>query len=228
MSAMASGITDVSVVCSPICSREDQRKHQSSASLAFIRGIHRWPVDSLYKWPPMRSCFHLMTLSWFSETAKLVLRWFSIFSSPNLFYEMISDFAESVKQLLMKFQMRQIDVLPGTYHSIINPVTCWIISNVHQYVFFIVYFSRHWIGVYVVKMHAHPIPKSHYNEVIMGAMTSQIASLTDDCLLNRLFRRRSKKTPKLPVTGLCEGNSPVAQRDSNAENVSIWWRHHAQ
>ena len=52
-----------------------------------------------------------------------------------------------------------------------------------------------------------------------------------DCLLNRLFRRRSKKTSKLRVIGLCEGNSPgtgefPAQRASNAENVSIWWRHH--
>ena len=53
-----------------------------------------------------------------------------------------------------------------------------------------------------------------------------------DCLLNRLFRCRSKKTSKLRVTGLCAGNSPVTgkfppQRASNAENVSIWWRHHA-
>ena len=53
-----------------------------------------------------------------------------------------------------------------------------------------------------------------------------------DCLLNRLFRRRSKKTSKLRVTGLCAGNSPVtgefpALRASNAGNVSIWWRHHA-
>ena len=52
-----------------------------------------------------------------------------------------------------------------------------------------------------------------------------------DCLLNRLFTRISKKTSKFRVTGLCEGNSPVtgefpAQRVSNAENVSIWWRHH--
>ena len=52
-----------------------------------------------------------------------------------------------------------------------------------------------------------------------------------DCLLNRLFRRRTKKTSKLRVTGLCVGNSPgtgefPAQMASNAENVSIWWRHH--
>ena len=52
-----------------------------------------------------------------------------------------------------------------------------------------------------------------------------------DCVLNRLFRLRSQKTSKLRVTGLCEGNLPVTgefptQRASNAENVSIWWRHH--
>ena len=48
-----------------------------------------------------------------------------------------------------------------------------------------------------------------------------------DCLLNRLFRRRSKKASKLRVTGLCAENPPVtgefhAQRASNTENVSIW------
>ena len=52
-----------------------------------------------------------------------------------------------------------------------------------------------------------------------------------DCLFNRWFRRRSKKTSKLRVTGLCAGNSPgtgefPAQMASTAENVSIWWRHH--
>ena len=52
-----------------------------------------------------------------------------------------------------------------------------------------------------------------------------------DCLLNRLFSDRSKKTSKFRVTDLCAGNSPGtgeihAQRASNAENVSIWWRHH--
>ena len=51
------------------------------------------------------------------------------------------------------------------------------------------------------------------------------------CLLNRLFRSRSKKTPKLRVTGLSAGNSPEtgefpAQMANNAENVFIWWRHH--
>ena len=42
MSALASQITDVSIVCSNVCSGADQWKHQSSASIAFVRGIHRW------------------------------------------------------------------------------------------------------------------------------------------------------------------------------------------
>ena len=55
----------------------------------------------------------------------------------------------------------------------------------------------------------------------------------DYFLLNCLFKWRSKKTPKPRVTDLCEGNSPVtsefpAQRTCNAENVSIWWRHHVK
>ena len=52
-----------------------------------------------------------------------------------------------------------------------------------------------------------------------------------DWLLSLLSRRTSKKTSKLRVTGLCAGNSSVtsefpAQMGSNAENISIWWRHH--
>ena len=53
------------------------------------------------------------------------------------------------------------------------------------------------------------------------------------CLLNRLFRRRSKKTSKPRITGLCAENSPVTcefppQMASNAENISIWWCHHVK
>ena len=54
-----------------------------------------------------------------------------------------------------------------------------------------------------------------------------------DCLLNRLFSHRSKKTSKPHVTGHCVGNSPgtgefPAQMATNAKNVSIWWRHHVK
>ena len=57
MSAMTSQITDASILCSAVCSGADQRIHQSSASLAFVRGIHRWPVDSPHKGPVTRKIF---------------------------------------------------------------------------------------------------------------------------------------------------------------------------
>ena len=54
MGGMASQITSLTIVYSTVCSWTvcsgiDQRKHQSSAPLAFVRGIHRWPVNSLHK-----------------------------------------------------------------------------------------------------------------------------------------------------------------------------------
>ena len=52
MSAMGSPITVASIVYSAICSGADQRlKHESSASLAFVSGIHRWPVNAPHNGP---------------------------------------------------------------------------------------------------------------------------------------------------------------------------------
>ena len=75
------------------------------------------------------------------------------------------------------------------------------------------------------------ITREYHVGVMFCHCGNRIAFLSHGCLLNRLFRRRSKKTSKLRVTGLCAGKSPAtsefpAQRASNAENVSFWWRHH--
>ena len=59
MAAMASQITRLSIVYSTVYWGADQRKYQSSASLAFVRGIHRWPVNSPHKWPVTRKMFPL-------------------------------------------------------------------------------------------------------------------------------------------------------------------------
>ena len=50
MGMMASQITSLTIVYTTVYSGADQRKHQSTASLAFVRGIHRWPVNSPHKW----------------------------------------------------------------------------------------------------------------------------------------------------------------------------------
>ena len=63
MSAMSSQITGTYNACSSVCSGADQRTHQSSASLAFVRGIRRWPLDSPHKGPLRGKLFHLMTSS---------------------------------------------------------------------------------------------------------------------------------------------------------------------
>ena len=74
------------------------------------------------------------------------------------------------------------------------------------------------------------VVQTHYSDIIMGAMAFKITTVS--IVYNRLFRRRSKKTSELCVTGLCEGNSPVTgefptKRAINAKNASIWWRHRA-
>ena len=56
MSTMASQITEESIVCAPVCSGAD-KKHQSSVSLSFGRGIYRWPVDSPHNGPETRKIF---------------------------------------------------------------------------------------------------------------------------------------------------------------------------
>ena len=57
MGAIASQITSLPIVYSIVYSDADQRKHQSSASLAFVREIHRGPVNSPHKWPVTRKMF---------------------------------------------------------------------------------------------------------------------------------------------------------------------------
>ena len=57
MSTTASQITSLTIVYSTVYSGADQRKHQSSASLAFVRGIHRWPMNSPHKRPVTRKMF---------------------------------------------------------------------------------------------------------------------------------------------------------------------------
>ena len=57
MISMVSQITSLTIGFSTVYSDADQRKHQSSVSLVFVRGIHRWPVDSPHKRPVTRNMF---------------------------------------------------------------------------------------------------------------------------------------------------------------------------
>ena len=59
MRPMASQITSLTIVYTTVYSGGDRRKHQSSASLAFVWGIHRWSVNSPHKWPVTQKMFSL-------------------------------------------------------------------------------------------------------------------------------------------------------------------------
>ena len=68
MGATSSQITSLTIVFSAVYSGADQRKHENSAALAFVRGIHRWsPVNSPHKWPVTRKMvpFDDVIMLWF-------------------------------------------------------------------------------------------------------------------------------------------------------------------
>ena len=74
MGVTASSTTSLTLVYSTVYSGAAQRKHQSSASLAFVRGIHRLPVNSPHNCPVTQKCFHLMTSSCLWHTNSAIFR----------------------------------------------------------------------------------------------------------------------------------------------------------
>ena len=89
MRTMASQITIVSVGYSTIYSGTKQRKHQSSASLAFVKGIHRWPVNSPHKWPVTRKMFPfddaiMVSKATPNKIMHVLFVWFSILTHLSL------------------------------------------------------------------------------------------------------------------------------------------------
>ena len=91
MSAMASQITSLTIVYSTVCSGSDQRIHQSSAPLAFVRGIHQGPLNSPHKGPLTRKMFPFYDVimwvfsriyHWFYEHDN-VMTWKRMMTSSN-------------------------------------------------------------------------------------------------------------------------------------------------
>ena len=136
MTMLASQITSLAVVYSIVYSGVNQRKHQSSASLAFVREIHRGPVNFPHKWPVTRKMFPFDDVIMCNHSSS----WIYMIAADNL----APIRCQSKRSL------------------------CWRHNDQN--------------GVSNHQPHG--------------------------CLLNRLFRRRSNKTSKLRVTGLCVGNSP--------------------
>ena len=104
-SAMASRITGISIVCSTVCWGADQWKHQSSASLAFVRGIHRSPVNPPHKWPATRKVFPFDDVIMWYYTNSLRIAFLALKSIMQLSHndfpstEIWNDLKNMVKQL---------------------------------------------------------------------------------------------------------------------------------
>ena len=80
---MVSQITSVSMVYSTVYSGVDQRKYQSSTSLALVRGIHWWPVNSQHKWPVMRKKFP-------SDDVFMIMQKLELINSNNIMRKKVS------------------------------------------------------------------------------------------------------------------------------------------
>ena len=266
MGVIASQITSLTIVYSTVYSDADQRKHQSSASLAFVRGIHRRPVYSPQKWPVTRKMFPFdgaIMWWWSSKTVKPIhngrhfadsifnffnencciriqmnlfpmvqlamgQRWFSYWLGAER-QDIIRTSDDPVKRRrnaslglkgLNKLKLNneawrcfiylnyalmiwnypnlpcQIGItitITGIYLSMYS--FQWLLQPYEMYdVLSVVYFYG--------QNSCNPLHCRHNDHD--GVSNHQPRG----CLLNRLFRRRSKKTSKLRVTGLCAGNSP--------------------
>ena len=183
MGGIASQITSLTIVYSIVYSDADQRKHQSSASLAFVRGIHRVPGNFPHKWPVTRKMFPFDDVIMVLHLQKPHLVKFRTWRSMK-------------GMVRIKWSCVRGSASPATWHAGLV--------------------SGHWKITLQWRLNTRDCVSNHQPR---------------RCLLNCVFRRKSKKTSKLHVTGLCAGNSPVtsefpAQMASNAGHVSIWWRHH--
>ena len=205
MTTIASQITSPTVVYSTVYSDADQSKHQSSASLAFVWGIHRDRWIPCTKGQLRGKCFHLMTSSWRSCILAHILKCIGPWRNYIISYA---------------YEKR------GNYSS--STCICYI-KSMRTFCFSICK-ANHCFNIIL-----HILSAIYRRALLLWRHNGRDGVSNHqphDCLLNRSFRPRSKKTSKLRVTGLlCAGSSPVtgdfpAQMASSAENVSIWWRHH--
>ena len=131
MSAMASKITSLRIVYPTVYSAADQRKHQSSASLAFVWGIHRWPVNSPHKGPVTRKMFqfdHVIMVS-----MDIATQW--LFTSGSwCVLSQFGNWSQKMESCLNadRAQNRAFPIWSGTMHRIYSYddyTTYYIISS---------------------------------------------------------------------------------------------------
>ena len=211
------------------------------AQLILILITSRWPCDTINNgWWDFEKCHYSPSdnhASWHSQTP--ITPWYIIFTgwwpTPvagiNVWYPWPSNLPT------MEFSNQHCE-----YPMKISNISLLISKQVY---FNLTWCYRHWC---FYRQTSHLFGKENKTKKKEFAAHASITAMETlpwchterdgvsnhqrlDCLLNHLFRRRSKKTSKLYVTGLCEGNPPVtdvfpSQRATNVANVSISWRRH--
>ena len=124
MGAMASQITSLTIVYSTVISGSDQRKHQSPASLAFVRRNHRWPVNSPHKWPVTRKMFPFDDAIMITIPHKLPIMWKA--SQDIVIRQQRFDMNKREK---MNVKITPVVLLTCMCHFYTFVYSCWIIPH---------------------------------------------------------------------------------------------------
>ena len=222
MDWIASQITSLPVVCSIVYSDVNQRKHQSSASLAFVREIHRGPVNFPHKWPVTRKMFpfdDVIMLHILQNTKCVFIVAFSNFLNYMNALEQITQhriFNESSVAILglhtsiatlyslnmlciQRWYMRLKALLISSGHRSKDKGTVKLRYEIPRNT---CYLFEKFEGCCIC---AATRPQFRYHYVIMSAMASQIISLK--IVYSTIYSRcRSEKTSKLRVIGLYDGD----------------------
>ena len=170
MGKIASQITSLTIVYSAVYSDADQRKHQSSASLAFVPGIHRGPVNSPHKWPVTRKMFPFDDVIMTVSVATVLNTHPSVsMRFQNLISVISTDVNSRIRTephslciiYLYSFCSGKLNVYIGCWGSSVNDILWSIMERTDL--------RETWTN----RIHN----AFHYSDIIMGAMASPITSL---------------------------------------------------
>ena len=171
MGVMASQITRLTIVYSTVYSGVDQRKHQSSASLAFVRGIHWWPVNSLHKRPVTWQMFPFEDIIMYVQTDVKCI-WFGC---VLIYFSFIMSFW-SIQMINSTIFARE------TFTSHYSDVT-WVPWFLHDDVIKCKHFLRYW--PFVREIHRSPVNSPHKGKWRGALMFSLIWPWTNGWVNNR-------------------------------------------
>ena len=217
-----------------VYSGADQRKHQISASLAVVRGIHRWPANSPHKGPVTRKMVPLDDVIMGGGFRQLWLPDADNWCKMQIYFHLsLSLFGMNMVELCRLMSPYEYG---RTFNLILWNNQCHLGMNAARLQFQGFNTKLKNYGRTAIELHdisdEYPYVCKRISSLLWRQKGRNNVSnhQPHDCLLKSLFRRRSKKTLQLRVTGLCVGISPgtgefPAQMASDAENVSIWWRH---